>query len=84
MTACDAIDITEATPWFENFEGYSGGGEQTFVCWDTPVTDATYHGPFVYCGHSPSCHSGSNSAEPGPRGDGGTTGNVTSSSATIS
>ena len=62
-TACAAIDITETTPWVENFEGYAGGGEQPFVCWDTPVTDATYHGPFVYCGHSPSCHSGSNSAE---------------------
>ena len=63
ITACGAIDITETTPWIENFEGYAGGGEQPFICWETPVTDATYHGPFVYCGHSPSCHSGSNSAE---------------------
>ena len=62
-TGCDLIDITEDTPWTENFEGYSGGGEHPFVCWATPVTDATYHGPFVYGGHYPSCHSGSNSAE---------------------
>ena len=62
-TGCDAIDITEAEPWTEDFEEYSGGGEQPFVCWATPVTDATYRGPFVYCGHRPSCHSGVNSAE---------------------
>ena len=62
-TACDAISITEDTPWFEDFEGYTGGGEQPFVCWETPVTDATYHGPFVYCGYGQSCHSGVNSAE---------------------
>ena len=62
-TACDQITVTETTPWFENFEGYAGEGERPFVCWETPVTDATYHGPFVYCGHAQSCHSGSNSAE---------------------
>ena len=62
-TSCGAITVTETTPWFENFEGYSGGGERPFVCWETPVTDDTYHGPFVYVGHAQSCHSGSNSAE---------------------
>ena len=62
-TGCDAIDITEAEPWTEDFEEYSGGGEQPFVCWATPVTDATYNGPFVYCGNRASCHSGVNSAE---------------------
>ncbi len=62
-TACDLITVTDDTPWTENFEGYAGGGERPFVCWETPVTDATYHGPFVYCGYSQSCHSGSNSAE---------------------
>ena len=62
-TSCGAITVTETSPWFENFEGYSGGGERPFVCWETPVTDDTYHGPFVYVGHAQSCHSGSNSAE---------------------
>ncbi len=61
-TSCAAIDITDSEPWTENFEGYSGGGEQPFVCWDTPVTTSG-GGPFVYCNYYPSCHSGSNSAE---------------------
>ena len=59
-TACAPITVTNDTPWFEDFEGYAGGGEQPFICWETPVHP---NGPFVYCGHSPSCHSGSNSAE---------------------
>ena len=62
-TSCDQITVTADQPWFENFEGYTGNGEKPFVCWETPVTDATYHGPFVYCGYAQSCHSGSNSAE---------------------
>ena len=62
-TSCGAITVTADTPWFEDFEGYSGGGEQPFVCWDAPVSDVTYHGPFVYCGYGQSCHSGVNSAE---------------------
>ncbi|MBO7445635.1 MAG: fibronectin type III domain-containing protein [Bacteroidales bacterium] len=62
-TSCGAITVTSAVPWFEDFEGYAGNGEQPFLCWDTPVTDATYNAPFVYCGHSPACHSGQNSAE---------------------
>ena len=61
-TACDIItDLpTEDNVWLEDFESYTGGGEQPFNCWATPVVN---NGPFVYCGHSPSCHSGSNSAE---------------------
>jgi len=62
-TLCDAITITTATPWTENFEGYAGSGNQPFVCWSRPVVDATYGSPFVYCGWAPSCHSGVNSAE---------------------
>ncbi len=64
-TSCGAITITEATPWTENFDGYTGSGAQSFICWSTPVTYAASNGtaPFVYCGHSPSCHSGANSAE---------------------
>ena len=64
-TACGAITITADNPWFEDFEGYTGGGAQSFVCWETPVTEVVDNGtsPFVYCGHSPSCHSGANSAE---------------------
>ena len=64
-TACDAITITADNPWFEDFEGYTGGGAQPFICWETPITEVVDNGtsPFVYCGHSPSCHSGANSAE---------------------
>jgi len=62
MTACDAITVTATEVWFEDFEGYTGEGEQPFNCWATPVT-ASGGGPFVYCGYSQSCHSGSNSAE---------------------
>ena len=62
-TLCDAITITSATPWFEDFEGYTGGGNQPFSCWSIPVMDDIYYSPFVYCGHTPSCHSGANSAE---------------------
>ena len=59
-TSCAAFTVTADSPWFEDFEGYAGGGEQPFLCWSTPVHP---NGPFVYCGHSPSCHSGANSAE---------------------
>ena len=59
-TACGAITVTADNPWFENFENYSGGGAQPFVCWDAIVQP---NGPFVYCGYSASCHSGENSAE---------------------
>ncbi len=64
-TSCGAITITAETPWFEDFEGYTGSGAQPFVCWETPITEVVDNGtsPFVYCGHSPSCHSGANSAE---------------------
>ena len=64
-TACAPITVTADNPWFEDFEGYTGGGAQSFVCWETPVTEVVDNGtsPFVYCGHSPSCHSGANSAE---------------------
>ena len=62
-TPCDAITITESTPWTEDFESYLGDGNQPFQCWDRPVVDATYNAPFVYCGWAPSCYSGANSAE---------------------
>ena len=62
-TSCGTITVTADNPWFENFEGYTGSGGQPFLCWETPVTDATYNAPFVYCGHTPACHSGQNSAE---------------------
>ena len=60
LTSCDAITITDS--WFEDFEGYTGSGEQPFNCWATPVTTPG-GGPFVYCGYGQSCHSGVNSAE---------------------
>ena len=64
-TDCGPTTITAETPWFEDFESYTGSGAQLFVCWATPVTEVVDNGtsPFVYCGHAPSCHSGSNSAE---------------------
>ena len=62
-TDCDAITITPTTPWVEDFESYTGTGELPFLCWATPVTDASYHGPFVYGTYSQACHSGVYSAE---------------------
>ena len=62
-TACGALTVTETSPWFEDFEGYQGSGQQPFVCWDRAVVDGTYNSPFVYCGYEPSCHSGANSGE---------------------
>jgi hypothetical protein len=62
-TPCDAITITETTPWTEDFESYVGSGNTPFQCWARPVVDATYNAPFVYCGYAPACHSGVNSAE---------------------
>ena len=59
-TSCNPITVTADVPWFENFDNYAGGGQQPFVCWETPVNP---NGPFVYCGHAQSCHSGMNSAE---------------------
>ena len=63
QTDCSAITVTDANAWFEDFEGYTGGGEQPFQCWIPLVSDASYNGPFVYCGWANSCHSGQNSAE---------------------
>lgn len=62
-TDCDAITVTSSTPWFEDFESYTGTGELPFRCWATPITDTYYHGPFVYGTHGESCHSGVYSAE---------------------
>lgn len=62
-TTCEAITITATNPWTENFEGYTGSGNQPFQCWAMPVVDNIYNSPFVYCGWAPSCHSGANSAE---------------------
>ena len=61
-TSCDAIAITEETPWFEDFESYTGND---FICWTTPVTYSASNGvfPMVYCGYGQSCHSGVNSVE---------------------
>ena len=61
-TSCDAITITESTPWFENFEGYTSN---QFVCWETPVMYTANNGtfPLVYRGYAQSCHSGVNSVE---------------------
>ena len=63
ITPCGAITVTADHPWMENFEGYTGSGEQSFICWDRPIVDASYNSPFVYCGYAGSCHSGNNSAE---------------------
>ena len=60
QTSCDVITFTDS--WTEDFEGYSGSGQQPFQCWATPVTFPS-GGPFVYCGYAQACHSGMNSAE---------------------
>jgi hypothetical protein len=61
-TDCEALTVTVANPWFEDFESYTGSGEKPFHCWLTPVK--TYNGgPFVYCNYSSASHSGGNSAE---------------------
>ena len=62
-TTCDPITITATTPWTEDFESYTGSGNQPIQCWARPVVDNIYYSPFVYCGWAPSCHSGANSAE---------------------
>lgn len=64
-TECGALTITPTDPWEEDFDSYTGSGAQSFICWSTPVTYVASNGtaPFVYCGHSPACHSGANSAE---------------------
>ena len=67
ITACDAIEISENTPWTESFESYVSAANtaQPFICWATPVTQVVSNGvsPFVYCGYGNACHSGHNSAE---------------------
>jgi hypothetical protein len=60
QTNCDAIPIVDS--WTENFEGYTGSGQQPFQCWATPVTTPG-GGPFVYCGYGEASHSPSNTAE---------------------
>ena len=59
-TSCGVITVSDENPWFEDFESYAGNGNMPFICWETPVHP---NGPFVYCGHDLSCHSGENSAE---------------------
>jgi hypothetical protein len=62
QTDCNPTPITETDPWTEGFEGYTGSGEQPFVCWATPVTTPN-GGPFVYCGYGEAAHTGQNTAE---------------------
>lgn len=68
-TSCGLFPITEADPWFENFESYgTGSGAHSVpvdICWATPETLQVNNGvsPFVYCGWSGSTYSGSNSLE---------------------
>ena len=62
-TPCEPMTVTENNPWFEDFEGYTGSGEQPFECWTRALVDNDYNAPFVYCGYAPACYSGLNSAE---------------------
>nr|MCR4965871.1 fibronectin type III domain-containing protein [Bacteroidales bacterium] len=62
-TSCDAITITAANPWQEDFESYAGSGIQSFLCWDRPVVESEYQSPFVYCHYGPASHSYSNTCE---------------------
>ena len=61
-TSCGAVTVTEDTPWFEDFEGYTSS---SFICWETPVTYTANNGtfPMVYRNYGDACHSGVNSAE---------------------
>jgi hypothetical protein len=61
-TECAPLTITETTPWTEDFEGYTGSGEQTLdICWKTPLKVSS--SPFVYCNYAAASHSGANSLE---------------------
>ena len=61
-TACGAFTITETTPWFEDFEGYTSS---QLVCWETPVTfqNGSDVFPLVYRNYGQSAHSGGNTVE---------------------
>ena len=61
-TACGALTVTETSPWFEDFEGYT---HSTLVCWETPVTytNGSSVFPLVYRNYGESAHSGGNTIE---------------------
>ena len=66
MTECGSITITEANPWFDDFEEYTGSGVVGVgPCWARPVTASASNGTFpsVYVGYSGSTYSGNNSVE---------------------
>lgn len=61
-SGCAPITVTEANPWNEDFEEYTGSGEKPLsVCWNTPLKVGS--SPFVYCSWAPASHSGVNSLE---------------------
>ena len=64
-TGCGLYTISETTPWFEDFEGYSGGAVSVGPCWATPETQQVNNGlsPFVYTDWSASAYSGANTLE---------------------
>ena len=64
-TSCGLYTISETIPWFEDFEGYSGGAVPVGPCWATPETQQVNNGlsPFVYTGWSASAYSGANTLE---------------------
>lgn len=62
-TECGPILVTEANPWVEDFESYSGSGNLAFDdCWATPMM-SSYNSPFIYRNYATTAHSGVNTAE---------------------
>jgi hypothetical protein len=61
-TACGAFTVTQANPWYEDFEGYTSA---EFVCWETPITyvNGSSFYPYVLRNYGEAAHSGGNTAE---------------------
>ena len=61
-TACGVFTVTQANPWYEDFEGYTSA---QFVCWETPITyvNGSSFYPYVLRNYGEAAHSGGNTAE---------------------
>ena len=62
-TSCGAMTVTESTPWFEDFESYTG---TSLICWESPVAYTSSSGsvyPKILLNYGEAAHSGGNTAE---------------------